>query len=107
MPFSIRFAAPQDNSVVNGWVHWIKDGLEPRTQPLRPSMVKFDLYPDTREYSKLYPTALGPLGNGSPGGLYSNWDQETVNVHFKWMQQYGIDCVALQVCDTTFFQLNF
>ncbi|XP_031634721.1 uncharacterized protein LOC116348015 [Contarinia nasturtii] len=90
------FAAPKDGSPINAWVHWIKDGLEPRTQPLRPGMVKFDLYPDTREYTKLYQTQLGVYGNRQIGGLFSSWDQETVSLHFKWMQQYGIDCVAFQ-----------
>lgn len=75
-------------------------------------MVKFDLYPDTREYTKLYRTELGAYGNGQSGGLFSSWDQETVNLHFKWMQNYSIDCVAFQVrviyfCITQFFILKY
>ena len=48
------FAAQGDGSPVNDWVHWthLKPG-KPRSEN-----VKFEIYPDTREYTKLYETGF-------------------------------------------------
>lgn len=87
------FGAPNDGSpIVNKWLHWALWGETPS-----PGHVTFEIYPDTREYQKLYQTGLGNLGNGQPAKLFSAWDISTVDVHFKWMQQYNIQTVALQV----------
>ena len=86
------FAAQNDGSPVNDWVHWthLKPG-KPRSEN-----VKFEIYPDTREYTKLYETGFAHLGNGQPAKLFSSWDDQTIDTHFKWMQQNGIDTAALQ-----------
>ena len=67
-----------------------------------------EAWPDTRQYTTTYgnvqfnqagvlqPPFTGTLNNGQPARMFSNWDQSTVNLHFSWMQQNGIDCVALQ-----------
>jgi len=39
---------------------------------------------------------LGPLGNGQPAKVFSSWDEQTVDTHFKWMQENNIDGAALQ-----------
>jgi hypothetical protein len=38
----------------------------------------------------------GNLGNGQPARMFSNWTDQSVNKHFEWMQQYEIDCAAVQ-----------
>lgn len=86
------FNAAGDGSPNGGWVHWSKNS----SAPAAGSTVNFDLYPDLREYSRLYQTALANLGSGAPAKLFSSYDQETVNKHFEWMQTYNIDGAALQ-----------
>ena len=72
--------------------------LEPRPVPAAvagatPTIVS---WPDMREYTRSYPTAYANLGNGQPATLFSSYDQQTVDTHFRWMQQYGCDTAALQ-----------
>jgi len=67
-----------------------------------------ECWPDVRQYTTTYgnvqfnqdgvlqPAFTGTVGNGQPAKMFSDWDQSTVNVHFLWMQQNGIDCAALQ-----------
>ena len=40
-----------------------------------------------REYTDAYPTAYANLGNGQPATLFSSYDQQTVDTHFRWMQR--------------------
>lgn len=88
------FGAPNDGSpILNQWLHWAVWGDTPA-----PGHAHFEIYPDTREYQKLYQTQLGNLGNGKPSQLFSSWDDSTIDLHFKWMQQYNIHTAALQVC---------
>lgn len=86
------FNAKGDGSPFGCWFHWSNncDAPTPNTN------VKFEVYPDTREYSKLYQSNLANLANGTPARLFSSFDQETINKHFEWMQIYGIDTAALQ-----------
>ncbi|MGO4611088.1 hypothetical protein AB4142_32635, partial [Variovorax sp. 2RAF20] len=72
--------------------HWSKNNNNLTAN----SNVNFEMYPDLREYTKLYQTNLGNLGNGQPAKLFSSYDQETVNKHFEWMQTYNISGAALQ-----------
>jgi hypothetical protein len=86
------FNCKNDGSPINGWVHWSgSNGPAPGF-----GNIKFDLYPDVREYTKTYQTGLGNLGNGQPAKLFSSYDDQVVNKHVEWMQQYGIDVAALQ-----------
>lgn len=85
------FSAQGDGSPRNLWIHWANN------IPPRKNNVTFELYPDVREYPKLYQTQLANLGNGQPSRLFSSWDESTVDLHFRWMVQYGFDVVALQV----------
>lgn len=85
------FACAGDGSPLNTWVHWGGGSLGPR-----PGNQTFELWPDTREYTTTYQTGYANLGNGQPARLFSPWDAQTVNKHFEWMQQYGIDCAAMQ-----------
>jgi hypothetical protein len=74
-----------------GWFSCTGDG-----SPLnRFGHMNLEMWPDVREYTKTYPYN-GTLGNGTPAAVFSAWDQSTVNLHFLWMQQNGIDCAAIQ-----------
>ncbi len=55
-----------------------------------------DMWPDTREYEVTYTTPNFILPNGANAKVYSNYDKSTVMLHFKWMQQYGIDGAFMQ-----------
>lgn len=84
------FACTNDGSPRNKWVHWAAGTIP------SPGNQTFELYPDVREYATTYPTGYANLGNGSPAKLFSSYDNNVVDTHFKWMQTYGIDTVALQ-----------
>jgi len=84
------FGCSGDGSPFNGWRHWVASG------PPAPNNQSFELWPDIREYDHLYNTGYAHLGNGEPAKLFSSWDEQTVDVHFKWMKDYGIHGAALQ-----------
>ncbi len=82
------FRAEGDGSS-RGWVHYCTHGK------FEPATLKVDLWPDVSEYEKTYPT---PFRNndGTPARVFSSWDQSTVQLHFRWMRDYGIDGVFMQ-----------
>jgi hypothetical protein len=86
------FACPGDGAPINGWWHYAQDWS--RT----PSPANEALYawPDVRDFAKTYQTGYANLGNGRPASLFSSYDQQTVDTHFLWMQQNGLDTAALQ-----------
>ncbi|MEV6170862.1 glycoside hydrolase family 71/99-like protein [Streptomyces sp. NPDC051954] len=86
------FACKGDNAPINAWRHWSPNSA----QPPSPSNHGITSWPDVRDYTKTYPTAYAGLGNGRTPNLFSSYDQQTVDAHFLWMQQYGIDTAALQ-----------
>ncbi|GIF51448.1 hypothetical protein DFJ67_7342 [Asanoa ferruginea] len=86
------FACPGDGAPIGGWWHWSRD----RFQPPSPSNTTIVSWPDMREYNRGYTTAYPNLGNGQPAQLFSSYDDQTVDTHFRWMQQYGCDTAALQ-----------
>ncbi|MDP6944359.1 MAG: glycoside hydrolase family 71/99-like protein, partial [Myxococcota bacterium] len=85
------FATPYGPPVA-GWRHWCKAGTTPA-----PDTVTFDLWPDLREWSD---DELAPSGfvypDGSPAGLYTSYDAQTIERHVRWMKEYGLDGVWLQ-----------
>ena len=86
------FSCAGDASPLNSWEH-----------------MNLEMWPDVREYSNTYsgcpfqqaavmqPGFTGNLGNGQPAKMFSSYSQQTMNTHFLWMQQNGIDCAALQI----------
>ncbi|HTH81651.1 MAG TPA: glycoside hydrolase family 71/99-like protein [Mucilaginibacter sp.] len=54
-----------------------------------------DMWPDVTEYAKTYPTSF-TLKSGEKARVFSSYDKSTVDVHFKWMQEYGVDGVFVQ-----------
>ncbi|MCU1681138.1 MAG: hypothetical protein JWQ81_1877 [Amycolatopsis sp.] len=86
------FACIGDGAPINAWWHWAQDASKPPS----PSNTGIKSWPDTREYGKGYQTAYSNLNNGQPATLFSSYDQQTVDTHFRWMQQNGCDTAALQ-----------
>lgn len=82
------FNAPGDGSG-RGWYHYSgRNGF-------RPGSCSVDLWPDVSEYQKLYRTDF-VYDDGTPAYLYSPRDYSTVDTHFRWMKEYGIDGVFMQ-----------
>jgi len=86
------FACTGDGAPINGWWHWSQNW----SQPPSPSNNVIRAWPDMREYTHAYQTGYPNLNNGQPATLFSSYDQQTVDTHFRWMQQYGCDTAALQ-----------
>src|SRR6185312_4486006 len=82
------FNAPGDGAG-RGWNHYHAKG------PLEDGNCKFDIWPDVSEYPKTYQSPF-KHADGSPAYLFSSYDSSTTDVHFRWMQQYGIDGVFVQ-----------
>jgi len=100
------FAAPNDGSPANRWVHWFRNN-NPVT-----SNVTVDFWPDVSELDadELFDTGM-TLSDGAPAKLYSAYNQKTVMRHFKWMQENQLDGVFLQrftteLSDPAFFALR-
>jgi len=72
-----------------GWHHYEKAGK------FEPGYTNVDFWPDVREYVKTYKTAF-KYSDGSDAYVYSPYDEESVDLHFKWMKDYGIDGVFMQ-----------
>jgi hypothetical protein len=74
-----------------GWFHAPKNGV------MFPDAkhIGIDLWPDVSEYQKTYPTGL-KLADGSTARFFSSDDSSTIDLHFKWMKEYGIDGVFMQ-----------
>lgn len=82
------FAAEGDGSQ-RGWYHYQGNG------GFFPGNTNVDFWPDITEYSKTYKSPF-KFANGSDAYLYSPYDEESVDLHFKWMKDYGIDGVHMQ-----------
>ncbi|GIH07120.1 lectin [Rhizocola hellebori] len=86
------FAATGDGAPINGWWHWSSNW----GQPPSPSNTAIVSWPDMRDYTRGFQTAYANLGNGRPATLFSSYDAQTVDTHFRWMQENGCDTAALQ-----------
>jgi len=89
------FGTPDDGFHERGWMHW--NWEEPTNKGGKQS-VTFEMFPDLREYNpdKLSKIDFDAFPDGRPAALFSSYCEETVDLHFRWMQDYGIDGVALQ-----------
>ncbi|MFB2118320.1 glycoside hydrolase family 71/99-like protein [Parapedobacter sp. 2B3] len=83
------FAADGDGSN-RGWYHY-----QGPNNTFKPGITNVDFWPDVSEYTKTYKSPF-QYANGSDAYLYSPYDEESVDLHFKWMQEYGIDGVHMQ-----------
>lgn len=86
------FRCPGDPANI-GWRHWSRSGstISPRT-------LTFEMWPDMSEATpeERYPAPGFTNPDGTPAELFSSAHPLTVQRHFEWMQQYGIDGVFLQ-----------
>ncbi len=57
--------------------------------------VRIDMWPDVAEYEKTYPTGL-KHADGSEALFFSSQDRSTIDTHFRWMKEYGVDGVFMQ-----------
>jgi hypothetical protein len=92
------FACYGDGSPVERWNHWCGGDYQSDTPKPSPGYQSFEVYPDISDYpaNALYQTGYAPFDNGKPAKLFSSYKEETINLHFKWMQDAGIDGAALQ-----------
>ncbi|AYL94340.1 lectin [Mucilaginibacter celer] len=84
------FSCPGDGANEQIWWHWTGNNAAPSIG----NMVKS--WPDVREYTTLFTTGLPAMGNGQPTRLFSSYTDQTVDTHFRWMQENGIEVAALQ-----------
>ncbi len=85
------FNCKGDGSPRDSWVHWGGD-------PPSPGNLTFEVYPDVTDYaaSSLFQSGFSALADGQPAKLFSSYTENVIDVHCSWMQEYGIDGVALQ-----------
>jgi hypothetical protein len=76
-----------------GWRHWSRDAKK-----IVPGTLTFEMWPDMTEYDddEKYAAPGFTYPDGKPAHLFSAAHPKTVERHFRWMQQYGIDGVFLQ-----------
>jgi hypothetical protein len=80
------FSCPTDSPENGKWRHWF-----------RQDHVTVDMLPDVSEFEKSELCVTPWIDrDGKPIYLYSAQNAATVDRHFTWMQQYGIQTVALQ-----------
>jgi hypothetical protein len=82
------FSCPDDHTGPKNWGHWINADGSPAV----------DMVPDTSEFPQ-QPGCRAPFirdREGNPVMLFSSQNPETVDVQFRWLQQYGVSGVALQ-----------
>ncbi|MBN9295816.1 MAG: hypothetical protein J0I41_02345 [Filimonas sp.] len=82
------FNAPDDGAG-RGWNHYHNG------KKFEPGNCKFDLWPDMTEYKKTYATPF-KYADSSTAYLFSSYDKSTVDLHFKWMKEYGVDGAFVQ-----------
>jgi lysophospholipase L1-like esterase len=83
------FSCPGDGSD-RGWYHYCgRNGL------FQPGICTIDMWPDVSEYPKTYKTEFS-FADGRPAYVMSEYDESTVETHFRWMREYGIDGVFVQ-----------
>lgn len=86
------FNTPADG-VGLGWKHWSRDG---KGSPA-PDNLHVDLLPDVSELAPEDRHASGLVGPGrKPIELFSSLSPATVDCHYRWMREYGIDGAFVQ-----------
>ncbi len=86
------FGCPQDGSALGRFEHWFR-----RDRPAAVDTVQVDMWPDVSELDPDERCATPfTLRDGSPAHLYSAYNGKTVDRHFQWMKEYGLDGVFVQ-----------
>ena len=84
------FGSPGDGGT-NGWRHWNdRNGFAP-------GAASIEYWPDMREADEdeKYATQF-TFADGTPATVFSSVNPKTVNRHFRWMKEYGIDGAFVQ-----------
>lgn len=84
----------EGDGAARGWNHYTSDSV------FEPGHTKVDYWPDISDYKVKYKTSF-KLANGEPAYVFSSYDESTVDLHFKWMKEYGIDGAFMQRFITT------
>jgi hypothetical protein len=84
------FGTPGDGGT-NGWRHYNN------REGFRPGAATIEYWPDMREADEdeRYPTPF-VFDDGTPATVFSSVNPKTVNRHFQWMKEYGIDGAFVQ-----------
>lgn len=72
-----------------GWTHYSKNGK------FEDGSCTIDYWPEMDEYKVKYKTPF-TFADGSPAYVFSSYDESTVDLHFRWMKEYGVDGVFMQ-----------
>lgn len=76
-----------------GWTHWARRG----NRMFAPGNASVDLWPDMSEYGAREKFATGfKHADGAEAEVFSSYNQATVERHFEWMREYGIDGAFVQ-----------
>jgi hypothetical protein len=86
------FRCPGDAANM-GWIHWSREA-----ERIAPETLCFEMWPDVSELGPkerfVAPGFTRP--NSSPAELFSSDNAATVQRHFEWMRDYGIDGAWVQ-----------
>jgi hypothetical protein len=80
------FRCPGDGA--SQWIHWSRN-----TSVVASNTLTVDMWPEMSEYTNKYLVPGFTYPDGTQAYLFSSLDQGTVDRHFDWMQEYGIDGV--------------
>jgi glycoprotein endo-alpha-1,2-mannosidase len=72
-----------------GWTHYSKGGK------FEDGSCTIDLWPEMNEYEVKYETPF-KFADGTKAFVFSPYDESTIDLHFKWMKEYGVDGVFMQ-----------
>jgi hypothetical protein len=80
------FRCPGDGSGTTTFRHWLASGK-----------INVDQWPDTSELAVADKCDSGfDLPDGSPAYVYSNFNSRVVDLHHKWLRDYGVDGTMVQ-----------
>ncbi|HTN75908.1 MAG TPA: hypothetical protein VL096_11705, partial [Pirellulaceae bacterium] len=86
------FRCPGD-ATKDGWRHWSRNSSR-----ISPNTLTFEMWPEMSEYAadEQFAAPGFTFPNGKPATLFSSAHPKTVERHFEWMRQYGIDGAFVQ-----------
>ena len=87
------FACTGDGAPINSWWHYSGTYAPPTPTTLTNNI---HCWPDMRQFTKGYQTGFANFSNGQPALLFSSYDDQVVQTHFRWMAENGLDTAALQ-----------
>jgi hypothetical protein len=82
------FRCPGDGA--SQWIHWSRF-----TSTIASNTLTFEMWPDMSEYTHQYAAGSFTYPGGAQAYLFSSQDPQTVDKHFDWMLDAGIDGVWL------------